>query len=144
MLRVGVTLTFAKSPEQLIADLAYLDAGALWPKAAIGPVELRFTQQFRWPPRLTEAARRTSHPNVETAGGTVTLWLGQRCFVQPTLSFPFAYDDLAFVQFLNAIQPTLPFRMHANHFRAIVPGKQAGTWNVRTLPWRVPLAGRNR
>lgn len=67
-----------RTVEQLIADLAYLDAGAPWPKAAIGPVELRFTQQFRWHSRLTEAARGASHPNVETAGGTFTLWLGRR------------------------------------------------------------------
>jgi hypothetical protein len=133
----GGSHTWHRTAAQLESDLAYLIAAEPFPKASFPTVELNFRQHFRWRHPSTGKPLAHAHPAATTAGGYFGLYFGPRCFIQPTLTFPFVHDDPAFLDFLNAVQPHLPFRMHSNHFRYSKRGKSPGVWHTRKLPWRV-------
>lgn len=123
----------------LAEDLEYLIAGEPWPKCVIGPITLKYSQTFRWKVSDALPSLGRAHPEAPASGGSFRLWFSRRSFVQPGPSFPFLYDDPTFLDFLRELQPYLPFRMHSNHFRRVIPGKKSDTFSVRKMPWPVVL-----
>lgn len=136
----GGRYTWTRTGAQLDGDVAYLIQGEPWPKTTIGPVTLRMSQTFTWKrgPTLPSLAR--AHPDAPPGGGHVTLSLGRKCFLQPSLAFPFVHDEPALLDFLKELQVHLPFRMHKNHFRRVWPGNAPHVVHSRTLPFEVLLA----
>lgn len=136
----GGRYTWTRTNAQVASDIAYLIQGEPWPKTAMGPVTLRITQSFTWKhsPALPSLGR--AHPQAPPGGGSVMIWLGRQCFIQPALAFPFVHDDPALLDFLREVRPHLPFRMHNNHFRRVVPGKSPGVVHARKMPFPVLLS----
>lgn len=136
----GGRYTWTRTAAQLDGDLAYLIQGEPWPKTTIGPVTLRMVQTFAWKSGAALPSLDRVHPDAPPGGGTVSLWFGRRCFLQPSFAFPFVHDEPAFLDFLRELQPNLPFRMHNNHFRRVWPGKAPQVFHSRKLPFPVLLA----
>lgn len=129
-----------RTPEQIDDDLAYLIAGEPWLKTAFDPVSLSMRISFSWNhgPALPSLAK--ARANAKPGGGDVGVTFGRRCYLQPGLTFPFTHDEPALLDFLRELQAHLPFRMHNNHFRRVLPGKTPGALHARKMPFPVLLS----
>jgi hypothetical protein len=136
----GGRYTWTRTSAQIESDLAYLIQGEPWPKTAMGPVTLRLSQTFTWKRSTALPSLERAHPQAPPGAGRFSVWLSRRCFVQPSLTFPFVHDDPALLDFLRELRLHLPFRMHNNHFRRVLPGKSPGVFHVRKMPFPVLLS----
>ena len=103
----------------------YLIAGAPWPKATIGPLEVRAHYQFYW--RDPDGAgplpeQLSGHATVDgTLPSEFTVTFAPRSVIAPEFWFPFSAADPRLADLLRLITPSLPFKWSARHFRLAVP-----------------------
>ena len=135
----GDVLTWPGSAETLPEMVAFLVAGEPWPKQTLGPVEVHFLVRFQWRDPLSGELLPSRPIGREGARSELLVTLGRCQFVQPTLWFPFAPADPAFVALLRAVAPALPFALLPRHFRLAVPKRDGSGYRYRRLTEPLPI-----
>jgi hypothetical protein len=115
----------------------YLASGEPWPKQTLGPVELQFTVYFQWVhPGSSEIVpdQDTRHATPDDGfHSNLLVTLGRRPFVQPDLWFPFPEGSPRLPEFLQAVEPYLPFELLPRHFRVATPQRNGKGYRFRKL-----------
>ena len=117
--------------------ITFLAAGEPWPKQTLGPVELTFSVRFVWRDPSSDRVlpgQTAGHGTPDSSlHSSLLLTFGRRCFVQPTLWFPFPEGAPGLSDFLRAITPYLPFTLLRRHFRVATPIHEGKHYQFRRL-----------
>lgn len=90
----------------------YLINGQPWAKFTFGPVELIISYDFK----LVAPTTKVELPNQEQSL-RLMIWLSRNCCCSPDLSFPFDTATKDFNNYLNKIEPHLPFKLEHKYLR---------------------------
>jgi hypothetical protein len=96
----------------------YLINGQPWAKFTFGPVELIISYDFK----LLAPTTKVELPNQEQSS-RLMIWLSRNCCCSPDLSFPFGTATKDFSNYLNKIEPHLPFKLEHKYLRTARPNK---------------------
>ena len=114
----GGHLRWRGTPERVPELVEFMAAGEPWPKQTLGPVELRVSYRFAWRDPATADRIVAADGSAGVPLSEITITLGRRSFIQPTLWFPYAWTDPRLASLLEALSPCLPFPLLARHLRS--------------------------
>jgi hypothetical protein len=126
-------------PSQLSDAIAFALDDDRWPRQPAGPSYLTFLVEFEW--RKYPPVEAVANPYDREFGSFFGVVLGnQRVFLQPELFFPLPYDSAEIREFLDELDPVLPFRLRDQYFQRLLPSAKGGWDQTRRLPktWRGP------
>ncbi|MEN0054352.1 MAG: hypothetical protein AAGC65_11815 [Mucilaginibacter sp.] len=102
----------------------FMIKGQPWPKYNLGPVELILSYDFK----LIDMASNTELPNQQFTS-SVLIWLSRRNCVIPSLCLPFEEPNEKFWNYIDSIEPFLPFKLERKYLRLGKSNKK-GTSNM--------------
>jgi len=120
---------WALAPEQLQTALDLFFACDRWRQQDMGPIVVNICYDFYW--RIfADAPVRKSRLGVT--------FNRQRVFLRPSFVFPFPWDSREYVDWLDVITASAPFRFRDEYFKRAIPTKSGDDYRVLKLlkGWR--------
>ena len=105
--------------ENFRAAVDLLINGDPWPKQELGPIQLTFHYKFDLKDLKTKNV-----VSGQTNQSDIVFWLTRNSMCSPTLNFPFRQADKGFWDYVNEMQPYLPFKFDPKNLRLVTRNKK--------------------
>jgi hypothetical protein len=100
------------SSNDLSKSIDYMIKGQPWPKYNLGPLELIISYYFK----LIDPISKVELPNQQFES-SILIWLTRSNYASPMLYFPFEEPGNSFWDYVNKIEPFLPFKLERKYLR---------------------------
>ncbi|MDO3625730.1 hypothetical protein [Mucilaginibacter sp. BT774] len=105
---------------ELSKAINYMIEGQPWPKYNLGPVELILSYDFK----LIDPATKIELPNQQFTS-SILFWLTKSNCICPSLCFPYEEPNEEFWEYIDSIEPFLPFKFDRKYLSLGVQIKKA-------------------